>query len=129
LGRNPQRGIPQGSLLEPILFLNDLPNDVTCTSKIFADDNKLFQGIRSHENCLQLQDDLNRLVDWSQKRQMRPNVLHLGPTNPRYEYSMRNTSLEAITEEKGVTIDRDMKFHKHVSKAVKKRQECLDLLE
>jgi len=28
------------------------------------------------------------------------NVLHLDSTNPCYEYSMRNTSLEAITEEK-----------------------------
>jgi len=35
---------------------------------------------------------------------------------------MRNTSLEAITGEKdlGVTIDRDLKFQMHVSKAVNK---------
>jgi len=52
---------------------------------------------------------------------MRPkcNVFHLGSTNPCCEYSMRNISLEEITEEKdlGVTISRDLKFHMHVSKA------------
>ena len=102
------------------------------SAKIFADDTRLFQGISSHEDCLQLQDDLNRLVDWSQKWQMgfnrvKCNVLHLGSTNPCYEYSMRNTSLEAITEEKdlGVTIDRDLKFHMHVSKVVDKASKML----
>jgi len=29
------------------------------------------------------------------------NVLYLASTNPYYEYSIRNTSLEAIIEEKG----------------------------
>jgi hypothetical protein len=131
-------GIPQGSVLGPILFvifINDLPDDVTCTAKIFADDTKLFQGISSTEDCLQLQDDLNRLVDWSQKWQMsfneaKCNVLHLGSTNPCYEYSMRNTTLEAIAEEKdlGVTIDRDLKFHLHVAKAVNKASRMLGLV-
>ena len=46
------------------------------------------------------------------------NVLYLGSTSPCYEYSMRNTSLETITEKDfSVTIDRDLKFHMHVSKA------------
>ena len=131
-------GMPQGSVIGPILFvifINDLPDDVTCTAKIFADDTKLFQGISSHEDCLQLQDQLNRLVDWSQKWQMgfneaKCNVLHLGSTNPCYEYSMRNTSLEAITEEKdlGVTIDRDLKFHMHVYKAMNKASRMLGLV-
>jgi len=58
------------------------------------------------------------------------NVLHLGSTNPFYEYSMRNTSLEAITEEKdlGVTIDRDPKFHMHVYKAMNKASRMLGLV-
>jgi len=40
---------------------------------------------------------------------------------------MRNTSLDAITEEKGlgVTIDRDLKFHMHVSKVVNKASKML----
>ena len=118
-----------------VIFINDLPADVTCTAKIFGDDNKLFQSIGSHEDCLQLYDNINRLVDWSQKWQIGFNeikcsVLHRGSTNPCYEYSMINTSLEAITDEKnlGVTIDRDLKFHMHVSKAVNKASIMLGLI-
>ena len=74
-------------------------------------------------------------MDWSQKCQMgfneaKCNVLHLCSTNPCYEYSMRNTSLEAITEEKdlGVTIDRDLKFLMHVLKAVSLASRMLELV-
>jgi len=44
-----------------VIFINDMPDDFICTAKLFADDTKLFQGISSHEDCLQLQDDLNWL--------------------------------------------------------------------
>ena len=85
-------GMPQGSVIGPILFvifINDLTDYITCIANIFANDTKLFHGISSHENCLQLQDDLNRLVNWYQKWQMgcneaKCNVLHLSSTNPCY---------------------------------------------
>ena len=48
-----------------------------------------------------------------------------------YEYNMRNTSLEAIIETKdlGVTIDRDLKFHMHVSKWVNEGSRMLGLVK
>ena len=119
-------GIPQGSVLGLILFvifINDLPDEVMCTAKIFADDTKLFHCINSQEDRVLLQDDLNRLVEWSRQWQMSFNaskckVLHIGPSNHQtQEYSMNSTSLEPTTDEKdlGVTIDQDLKFHLHVS--------------
>ena len=38
-------GVPQGSILEPLLFfvfINDIPSNLECTVKIFTDDSSLF---------------------------------------------------------------------------------------
>ena len=79
-------GIPQGSVLGPILFvifINDLPDEVMCTAKIFADDTKLFHCINSQEDRVLLQDDLNQLVEWQMSfNASKCKVLHIGPSNP-----------------------------------------------
>ncbi len=62
-------GIPQGSILGPILFLlhvNDLPDALTnSTVACYADYTKIFRRIDSHTDALSLQDDLNNLESWS----------------------------------------------------------------
>ena len=61
-------GIPQGSVLGPILFviyINDMPEIVDEKSEIFlfADDTKVFRRIESDADILQLQNDIdNRKV-------------------------------------------------------------------
>ena len=65
-------GIPQGSVLGPILFviyINDLPETVDPSSHIFlfADDTKVFREI----NCIQdrqiLQKDIDNMLAWLKK--------------------------------------------------------------
>ena len=67
-------GVPQGTVLGPILFLlfiNDL-EAVVRHSKIgfFADDTRISKKIGSQEDCIKLQEDLNRVMKWSTENNM-----------------------------------------------------------
>ena len=54
-------GVPQGSVLRPILFLiyiNDIPNSLLSKVRLFADDAIVYREINSLQNCLELQNEL-----------------------------------------------------------------------
>ena len=71
-------GVPQGSVLGPILFLiyiNDLEDDISSKVLKFADDTKVFRKVTNDTDKQSLQDDLDKLVKWSEKWQM---LLHFG---------------------------------------------------
>ena len=60
-------GIPQGSVLGPILFviyINNLQEEVMSNALLFADDTKIYRLIKSVADSAALQQDLNSLVDW-----------------------------------------------------------------
>ncbi len=83
-------GIPQGSVLGPflfILFINDMPEVVSCAIKLFADDTKIFTQVTPNADCTNLQRNLNKLEDWTNTWQMAFNpykckVLRLGKNHP-----------------------------------------------
>ena len=61
-------GIPQGSVLGPILFLvfkNDLPSVILVLMKLFADDAKIYQDVNSMVEVAQVQNSINDSVEWS----------------------------------------------------------------
>jgi len=59
-------GVPQGSVLGPILFniyVSDMPSVVNSSILQFADDVKVFGTIKSFNNFVQLQQDINSLAE------------------------------------------------------------------
>ena len=66
-------GIPQGSMLGTLLFLiyiNDLDDNITSNILKLADDTNIFRKVNPDGNKQHLQNDLDRLVKWSEKWQM-----------------------------------------------------------
>ena len=71
-------GVPQGSVLGPLLFLiyiNDLDDNITSNVLKFADDTKVFRKVNTDGDKQHLQNDLDKLVKWSEKWQMLLNFV------------------------------------------------------
>ena len=136
-------GVPQGSVLGPVLFIcyiNDMPDTVSSFIYMYADDTKISRQVAKAEDSKKLQDDLNRIQQWSDKWQLRFNstkckVIHLGHDNSKVTYTMTNDSvevpLEHSIEEKdlGVWTDNKLKFSGHVSHIVAKGSQLLGLIK
>ena len=66
-----ESGVPQGSVLESSLFLfyiNAMPDNITSTVMLFADDKFAYLTVSSDNNTLQ--EDLNKLAKWEEEWMM-----------------------------------------------------------
>ena len=131
-------GVPQGSLLGPILFLlfvDDLPNTVK-TSRVpcYADDTKIFKSIDSITHCNALQSDLNDLVSWSEssgfifnqsKCKYQCITRKKSPVQPTY--NINETPLESCDTEKdlGVWVSSNLTSDKQVTEQCAKANKLL----
>ena len=131
-------GVPQGSVLGPLLFIlyiNDLPNSLKTTVKIFADDSKLYGKADTVEDREQIQNDLNEVQQWSARWQLGFNVekckvLHVGHRNPGSDYTLFGKKLDVIEEEKdlGIIVDKNLKFHSQAASAASKANQILGVV-
>ena len=80
-------GVPQGSVLGPILFLiyiSDLDNGVKNWILKFANDTKIFSAVKNDLDRSVLQKDLDNLLRWAEEWQMLfLSLIHISePTRP-----------------------------------------------
>jgi len=134
-------GVPQGSVLGPLLFLisvNDLCDWVKGSLMMFADDTKILTKSKDSIDSELLQQDLNLLMEWSKKWLLSSNmnkckVMHIGHELPTvYAMSDGNNTicLETITVEKdfGVWVTIDLKPMEQCIQATKKAQSVLGMI-
>jgi len=119
-------GVPQGSILGPLLFLlyiNDLPSTIECPMALYADDSKCYKQISSPADCISLQHDIDNMVEWSVTWMMKfntskCNVLTIcrSKTPVLYDYEIEGQVLSSVTEfnDLGVTMSNCLSFKSHI---------------
>ena len=119
-------GVPQGSVLGPILFLiyiNDLPDEVCSQVRLFADDTALYLTMESEDSGPTLQSDLDILSMWETRWDMEFNpskcqVVHVaGSKRPvKRDYILHGQVLESVTCAKylGVDISGSLTWNSHI---------------
>ena len=138
-------GVPQGSVLGPVLFLiliNDLPDNIRSSVRLFADDCVLYRNINSPLDCQILQDDLNSLAKWEMDWQMKfkkfnvckchsMRVTRLHPSRQiQFNHTLHQQTLEQVQSAKyiGLTITDDLDWGQHISEITCKATKTLGFL-
>ena len=133
-------GVPQGSVLGPIMFLiyvNDIPTIITSTAKLFADDTKTYRQINKVEDSIALQSDLTTLDLWADHWQVTFNpskceVMRITHNKDKSttRYQVSSTELRNVSNYKdlGVIMASGLTWTKHVAETVQKANMVLALL-
>ena len=106
-------GVPQGSVLCPILFIiyvNDLGEGLSSKNLKFADDTQFIKRVINDKDIADMRENLLVLHRWSTVWQMPFNiekckVMHLGYNNKRMKYKIGEVDLSETLEESDLGID------------------------
>ena len=120
-----------------MIYINDLPEEVKSTVRLFADDTIMYMTITSATDATSLQKDLDNLASWEKKWQMqfhpeKCSVLRLTrkKTTQIYDYQLHGHILKSETSSKylGVTIDNKLCWNNHIDNICNKANGSLAFL-
>ena len=137
--KNVTSGIPQGSVLGPLLFviyINDLPDQMKSDMFLFADDTKIFRRISTKQDEVILQKDINEMVKWADQWQLEfhpDKCVKMSVNNKEFEnrtYNMDDVILRNVKQEKdiGVIVGDQLKFEDHMYEKIKKANNMMGLI-
>ena len=136
-------GVPQGSILGPLLFILSVDTllsqsfSIGTSINMFADDIALYKAIDSLDDVNTLQNDVLLVEKWAEKRKLRINskktktlVISRKKTPPSVCLSLGGNEIEQVSSYKylGVTICSDLRWNLHTTLICKKAKRTLGFL-
>ena len=132
-------GVPQGSILGPLLFLlyvNEIPDCIPCFSDMFADDTLLHNSAPVNEVSFPIQAGLLCMSNWCRQWLLKVYEakckcirITRSKVNGQCSYSINSLPLEQVVTHKhlGVTFSSDLSWKHHVLTIAAKANKILGL--
>lgn len=135
-------GVPQGSILGPLLFIiyiNDIVQEINCKIKLFADDTSLYIIVENPmQASVMLNSDLSKINNWASNWSVtfNPNKTEhmiisrkiIQPFHP--SLYMNDVLIQEVETHKhlGVTFSSDFSWKQHIDNITKKANQRLSIL-
>ena len=121
-------GVPQGSILGPLLFLlfiNDIVTDIGSNIRLFADDTSLFIIVENPDMAAELLNmDLEKIMEWAKRwlvtfNPTKTESLLISRKINQFVHPplfMDNQIIEEVSSHKhlGIFLSNDCSWHKHI---------------
>ena len=142
---NINAGVPQGSILGPLLFLiyiNDLPDGLSSNAKLFADDTSLFSVVHDiNTSAIELNSDLKKINDWAfqwkmtfnpdRSKQAQEIIFSRKLKKARHPPLLfNNNNVSQVNSQKhlGVILDVKLTFEEHLQNVFNKTNKTIGFL-
>ena len=143
---NVNSGVPQGSVLGPLLFLiyiNDLPENLVSVAKLFADDTSIFSTVYDKiKTSMDLNQDLSTIEKWALQWKMSFNpdltkqatevvfsrkTKHIN--HPPLYFNNSTVVTSPIQKHLGLVLDKRLVFHHHLNEKISKATKGISLIK
>ena len=122
-----------------LIYINDIEVEIQSIIRLFANDTKLFNTADTDTDKLRIQNDTDKLEEWSEKWLLKFNVdkcctIHYGHNNTEHTYYLNKDEIQSEissteeTRDLGVVFDTDLKFRQHISNSINKANRITGLI-